>query len=566
MKKVLVGVLVLVVLLAGGLLVAPSFVDWNAYRGEIAEQAKAHTGRTMDIGGDISLSLLPTPGLTVDDVRLANAPGAQAADFVRLKSLRVQVALAPLIRGEVQVTQIRLIDPVIELEMMADGRPNWELTPPEAAAEPTPSAPSDGAAGGEPSGAAPDVRLDSFVIENGVLVYRDAAAGTEERVEALNARIRAASLAGPFESAGSLIVRGLPLDYELSVGKLVEGRTLPASVALSTEPGKVSLRADGAVLDLEGQPRFKGKIKAEGRDLAAILGLAAGAETLPGFLGQAFSLEADAEAGAAGGSVKGLDLSLGETRATGSLEARLGDAMALTAQLDVNKVDLDAWMAMAPAKAGEAQPKAVATGGTGGDAKVTLPLLPRKDGAGAAGFSLPTNLEGSVRAAIGAVTYRGGVIGQVKADATLAGGEVTLSQFSAQMPGGSDVALFGFLSTPQGQPRFEGNLEARVGDLRGVLSWLDIPPPELPADRLRRVNLKTALTATGEQVQATDLSLAFDSSRLTGGVVVALRARPSFGADLTLDKINLDGYLKPPAPAAGGGGGGSGGGGAAKPA
>ena len=39
-KKILIGLGVLLVLLIGGGLAAPSFIDWNGYKGQIAEQVR----------------------------------------------------------------------------------------------------------------------------------------------------------------------------------------------------------------------------------------------------------------------------------------------------------------------------------------------------------------------------------------------------------------------------------------------------------------------------------------------------------------------------------------------
>src|SRR5581483_10350280 len=95
------------------------------------------TGRALTIDGDISLSLLPSPALSVAGVRLANIQGGSTADMARLKSLDVSVSLIPLLSGNVQVTRVTLVDPVVLLETLPDGRANWQFTP----APPTAPAP-----------------------------------------------------------------------------------------------------------------------------------------------------------------------------------------------------------------------------------------------------------------------------------------------------------------------------------------------------------------------------------------------------------------------------------------
>ena len=141
------------------------------------------------------------------------------------------------------------------------------------------------------------------------------------------------------------------------------------------------------------------------------------------------------------------------------------------------------------------------------------------------------------------LTYRKGIIRRARIGLELANGEATISQLSAQLPGGTEVAFFGFVTAAEGKPRLEGEIETAVSDLRGLLGWLEVDIPKVPAHRLRKLTLSGKIIATPEQVKATDLDFLFDSSRLSGGVTVALSSRPSFGADLTLDRLNLDAYL-----------------------
>jgi len=193
-KKVLIGLVAVVVGIVAALLIAPSFIDWNQYKGEITAQAKAFTGRALAIDGDLKATILPAPAVVVEGIRLANAEGAGTADMVRLKSVEVRVALGPLLGGRVQVETVKLVDPVIHIEKLADGRWNFDFATEEEAA-PRTAAP-EGASADSPVA----LQLDRLLIENGVFVYRDAAAGVEERIDGLDARFAVASLEGTVRS------------------------------------------------------------------------------------------------------------------------------------------------------------------------------------------------------------------------------------------------------------------------------------------------------------------------------------------------------------------------------
>ena len=218
--------------------------------------------------------------------------------------------------------------------------------------------------------------------------------------------------------------------------------------------------------------------------------------------------------------------------------------------LAVGRIDLDKWLSM-PASVAKPRapgvPRKLPTTEVQNKASIEL-RVPTKapKAAKAEGFQLPANINGVLEVAVEILTYRGGIIRRARLGVELSNGEATISQLSAQLPGGTEVAFFGFVTSAEGKPRLEGEIETTVSDLRGLLGWLDVEIPDVPAHRLRKLTLSGKIIATPEQVEATDLDFLFDSSRLSGGVTVALSSRPSFGADLTLDRLNLDAYLPAP--------------------
>ncbi|MEO5336157.1 MAG: AsmA family protein [Magnetospirillum sp. WYHS-4] len=558
-SKILIGLGLVVVLLVGTALVAPSFIDWNQHRALATRMVKEATGRDLVIGGDMTLSVLPKPAVLVNDLRLSNLPGAHAPQMMSLKTLEVRIALAPLLAGNVQIERVRVVDPVIEIETLADGRSNlaFEGLPSETA--PSPAAPASG--GGEAkAGGGFDLQLDNLTLENGTVVYRDTKAGTVEKIEEINASVAIASLAGPVEAKGSLRARGIPLSVNGTVGKLIHGRTVPLDLALGLGAGNSTVKVSGTLVGLETTPGFKGKVEAKGDDLAALLRGVAGTNDLPAFLGRNFGFSGNVAGSQTEVSVPDLTMNLGDTQASGNLSVALGAIPTMQANLNVGRIDLDALMA-GMTSAPSAPPAPV---------KGQAPVASSAPGKAASqAFALPANVNAAIRLGIEALSYKGGVIRQAKLNADLANGEVTLSQLSAQLPGSTDVALFGFVSAKNGKPQLEGEMEISAADLRAVLSWLGVAlPADLPKERLRRLAYKSAFVATPDQVQIAGLAMQMDGTNVSGGATVKLGSRPAFGADLVADKVNLDGYLPAAAaqPKGGSSGGAKGEGGAAAPA
>ncbi|MCG8510785.1 MAG: AsmA family protein [Rhodospirillales bacterium] len=553
MKKLLAVIIGLVLMLAAAVVFLPQVIDWNEYRGEIARRAEMLTGRQMVIGGDISVALLPAPALVAKDVRMSNLRGAVAPQMLQLKSLEIRVALGPLLGGDVQVETVKMVDPVIELERLADGSVNWRFTPVERRDGSGVTVPLTGVAPAPESGEgmASSVRLDSFLIENGTVVFRDSKQGLTERVEDLNARLAADSLGGPYDSAGDLTYRGVPLSYEVSLGRVVEGRTLPMNLILRAEPGDTEAQFSGAVLDLAESPRVSGKMIASGETLSKLIDDLFGAGTAPAPLKKPFRMEGELTASADGIETEDLTLTLGPVRATGGARVDFTSPVNVDLSLSANRIDLDSLMTAEP------EPAPGQEGGPGddgqedpaGDKKEPAPAKAAR--AGESGFAIPENLTGVFDFSVAALTFSGSNISEARINAEISGGEITISQLSALLPGGSDLFATGFLSAEAGQPKFDGDIDLKISDLRRVFAWLGIQPPAVPSDRLRKAALKGRIVADASQIQGRNLDVAIDTSRITGGVTLALRKKLAFGANFKVDRLNLDAYIADGRPASG---------------
>ncbi len=519
MKKILIGIGVLLVLLVAAVLVGPSFYDWNRHKGEIAAKVREATGRDLTIDGDISLSILWTPTLSVTKVRLANIAGGSAPDMATLESLDVRLAFAPLdwIGGKFQVERIDLEQPTIVLERLADGRANWEFERPAAGAAPG-------------TGGSSDIRLDDIRIANGTLIYRDAKSGGEQKIESLNAELGATSLRGPFRAGGNLSFQGVPVMFKLDAGAL--GDAAPAQIAAEIGLAKTdtTFKFSGTVASAP-ELTVKGRLDLSTHNLALTLdSLAPGTSGgLPIAVDKPFQIAGDVGYSGGGGEIQNLTVALDDTTATGSAKFTPGTPAKAEAKLGFNRLDLDKLLAsMAASAAGNAAPA--------GTAKV-------------GGFTLPQDIDASLAIAVGAINYRGGVINDARMVAELAQGKVTLNEFAALLPGGSSFSASGTLAPADGAPQFAGSIEAKSDNLRGLLEWLHLQLPQVPADRLRTLALKSRVTATPTKVQIANLALKLDSSTITGAADIALpgkdRANLAFGAGLHVDQLNLDAYLPP---------------------
>ena len=549
--KFVYAILVLLALVAAALFLVPPFLDWERFKPEIAERLEAIVGRPLAIDGAIAVSILPSPEIALADLRIANAPGAAVPDMARIKSLDFALALGPLLGGEIAVTSLALVEPVIELERFADGRAGWLI---ETAAGETPAQP---AAGGPEAADLEPTRIDSATVRNGTIVYRHGDGRPPERIERIDAVLSARSLDGPFRADGSATLHGRTIAFQLATGTIGEDRALPLSLEASAGGERGTALFEGSVSGIDGTPAFDGTLRAQAADLGALLSaldIDPGALP-PASLAGAFSAKGALSAHTGAVAARDLQLRLGESQASGALSWQGGDVPSFDAKIALDRIDLDRFLpaAGAPEAAPEVAPDAAGADGAGqagGAAAAALLQTLSED----IRQRIPAGIAATFDLSIGTLTWRAGVIRQARAHLALDNGALTIRQASALLPGGADVQLTGRLTQGGERPWLEGSADITAENLRAVLSWLGVEAGAVPADRLRRLSASADLSARGDRIAASNLDLRIDTTRIAGNASFETGERPRLAAWLAADAVNLDAYLRAAdAPAAAGG-------------
>ena len=551
--KFVYALLVLLVLVVAALFIVPSVLDWERFKPEITERLEAITGREIAIDGPLAVSILPTPTIKAADLRIANVPGAVAPDMARIASLDLTLALGPLLGGKIAVTSLEMVEPVIELQRLADGRPNW-LFEPETA--PTVETSANGELEVADLGL---TRIDSATITNGTIVYRHADDEPPTRIDGIDAAISARSLDGPFRGEGNFAVRGRAIKFQLATGTVGEDRTLPVSFEATLGGERGSALFEGILKGIDGMPAFDGNVRAEASDFGALLNaLAVDLGSLPAEpLGSEFSAKGAFSVRADTIAARELQVRLGESQANGTLSWQGGDVPRLAAEIDLNRIDLDRFLPDGgkPKPAGSAgsgsEPQtaeAAGSDGAGQSSNAVVPATPQSI-ADDIRHEIPTKIAADLDLTIGALTWRKGVVRQARARLALENGVVTIRQTSALLPGSTDVDLAGRLTANGNGQWMEGVGEIAAEDLRATLSWLGVDVGAVPADRLRRLSASADLSANGDRLSASNLDIRVDTTRIAGNVSIETSERPQIAADLAVDAVNVDAYLLDAGPA-----------------
>ncbi len=420
MKKFLITLLVLVVLVVGGLLAAPFLIPMDTYKQQVQAQVERATGRKLAIDGPFKLTLLPSLGVTMAEVRLADRPGAAEPDMVTLDTLEVALKPLPLLRGAVEIDRFVLRRPVIRLTVDQQGQPNWQFDAagqsPSEAAEPA----------GKGGGGLPltDLKLGDIRIEDGQLTYQDQATGRTEQLDAINLQVALPDLQSPLQATGAVTYKGKPIDLTVDLAapaQLIQGASSPLALKLAAAP--VALDFTGELAN-GAQPGATGKVDLKVpaiRDLAAWLAepIALEGEGLQR-LAIAGQLAASAERVAFTEATVALDAIEGR----GEVAAKLAGAKPkVTGQLALGRVDLNPYLPPpAQAAAAPAQGEGAAAASGWSDEPIALPL--------------PTDLDVAFELTVDSLQLRKLQLERTKLGLNLEGGTLALALNEMALYGG----------------------------------------------------------------------------------------------------------------------------------
>jgi hypothetical protein len=495
--------LLLAALLIGGLLLLPQLVTWDDYRDEVIEQAEAITGQSVAVEGHVDLELLPRPTLTLAQATLSARAGGAAGPALAVDRLDLRLKALPLLGGQIEVEEVRLVRPVLELER---AEPPEDIAAALARASGSLMLP---VASGAPSRLSV---VDGRALANGA---------PSHPVEAINLNVAAAGPHGPYALDGSLSIAGQPFAFSAHLGQLAPEAwsTLQLEVSMPMAGGEpTSLSFRGLVWSDPGVPRLRGGLSVSGSDTRAALDAFGRAldhgVALPGWLAVPFRLAGRLEFSERIASLDDLSLALAGTEATGKLRLGVGPQPTIDLELDLPRLAMsEAWT---PADAG------------GGLAALAM---------------LSDGLAGRVDLAVQTLEYRGGTIRRLRTRIALSGnGAITVEEARATLPGQTTLGFTGALAEQSENAALEGSLTLVTSDLRALLGWLEIAPRRLPEGRLRSLSLASRLALSEETLRFTDAELRVDASRVAGSLAVGFGPRLQIAGALTLDRLDLDAY------------------------
>ena len=246
MKYLLYGLAAALVLSVAVLVAAVLLIDPNQYKDQIAGTVEKHTGRTLQIQGDLELSVFPWIGVQTGPLELGNAPGFGPEPFLQVKAAEIRVKLLPLLTRRVEVKRVVLDGVVVNLARDRKGRTNWEDLAGKEKGEP--KAPVQ--EGEQPALAA--LALEGITIWDGVITWKDRLKKQTIRLDQVNAYVGSLRFGDPTDVRLGFVLH-------LDRPALKETVALEAKLLLDEQMQRIEIQ------DLQLQSHSEGEIVPGGR-------------------------------------------------------------------------------------------------------------------------------------------------------------------------------------------------------------------------------------------------------------------------------------------------------------
>ncbi|MGB1006656.1 MAG: AsmA family protein, partial [Thalassobaculaceae bacterium] len=476
--RLLVAFVALIVLLAGGVFIGPSFVDWNAYREDLARHVRAEVGVDPVILGNMDVALAPRPVLRAQNVRLI-APGTdRREDLARLPRLTAELNPWALLAGDLRLHAVTLERPVVTVDrdalvarLIADdaigtaGLGNLTVRQ-----------------GRLKFGAGADAPAPVEQID--LTLRRDPATGVRRLKAQANYRKLTLRLSGAASPSGGR--GGTALTFETEI--VDTGMTLAGSGVL------VQARAAAS--------RFQIKAEVTNAQRAARVLANAGLNPLGDGIFRAVPVRVNGAVVIAedGLTFEDATLAAESLRATGRLVWPRRAGVDWRGKVEVNRLDLDRVTA-----------------------RLAAPAANWRENLAHAVAAMPVPFggrPGSLEIAATALTVRGRPLRDVGGRLTVADGRLGIADLRMMTPGDTLVTGAAVVRGVGDDRRVEGQVKVVSGGLRDALRWLGLAPESLAADRLRSGNTRADFVLTPTALTLREWSFAFDATKGNGGLTL----------------------------------------------
>ena len=500
MQTTLLGLAIAIILAVLTALVGPLLIDWNSHRSLFEKEASRLIGAPVRIAGAIDARLLPSPRLTANDIEIGKGGGK-----IVVRSLGIELALAPLMRGDWRATELHIAGPQVTLRLDASG----QINTPEFPLAFNPDA----------------LTVERLSVEDGKVSFVDTASGGAVTFNRLWFNGEARSLIGPFKGEGAVTIGEELYPFRLSSGRYGEDGAIRLHVNVDPVNRPLSIETDGLLTLADGTPHFDGTLSLT---KPVGIGLRGNAR-----LTQPWRLSGKVKAGTQSALIEQVEYLYGSEeqglKLTGVADFKFGRNPRFDGVLSGRQVDLDRVL--------------VASDGTR-----PPPAAAIRDLIELGGAAFRPTFPIAIGIGIDQVTLGGNIVQNLRGDISTDAGGWNLDRFEFRAPGYTQVRLSGHLAVGADGVAFNGPAEIEANDPQVLAAWLEgrSDVPVTPSIDLRTLRMFGDLTLGSEKIAFEKLRAEFDRKTISGRlsyVFAAGQNQAKLDAALNAPELDIDAAL-----------------------
>lgn len=491
MQTTLLGLAIAIIVALIAALVGPLLVDWGAYRSTFEAEAGRLVGVDMRVNGAIDVRLLPSPRLILRDVEIG-----KGTEQVGARSLGIELALGPLMRGEWHATRLQVSGLTLRMGLDASGRLAMPHIPVDVRKQ--------------------ALAIDRLSIEDSRLTLFDEASGGTLTLDKVRFTGEVRSLLGPFGGDGEATVAGARYPFRVTAGRATDEGAIKVHLNVAPVDHPMTMDADGMLSFAGDEPKFDGTLA-----LARPLGIASQQASS---LSQPWRLSGKIQLSSASALMPQFSFQYGaekqNAKLTGSAEFKFGKHPRFDGVLSGRQIDLGQALAQQGA---------------------ALPLVALRDLAGFVVTGFHPHFPVQIGIGIDRIALGSGTVDDLRGDISSSARGWTLDRFEFRAPGFTRVRLSGALTAADHDSSFSGPAEIETSDAKALLAWAKgEPPPDKQV--LQPLHLRGDAILSKETLTVERLSGEFDGKAVSGRLTYSFAPSDAsrLAVDIAAPELDLD--------------------------
>lgn len=500
MKKVVLGILVLVLLAVGAAAVYITTIDWNQHKDKIAEQFYQLTGKTVRFDGRLSFKIFPSPYLNAADAKIYNDKDSGGEPLMEIKNAVAELALMPLLSGEFHVKKMLLDGVSINIDWDKGGL-SWQ------------------------NDLSPDQRqmmedttmvLNSVSLKNAVVNFKAPESGIDLQLTDLSGEVMAQSIFGPFRIEGNYIKGSTPEGFAVSIGKLSDSFATTLNMVVTHPQSESYVRFDGS-FNLNNRA-LNGNVIVDSQHLSDFINANFVEAKMPAEYNQPIATGFDIALTTQNLELSNIVVKYGNTQGAGVLKMPLEyvGKPEIKTSFDFSDLELD---------------------------PIVKFMLEKIDYYKEENYEpdFPFDLDAEIRAV--RALYQGQGVKDLEIAVTAKDDTIEVAKLAMVLPGNTIFNIQGSVYPYQDEIYFQADTNISTNDLMQALQWFKIEPKANAVSVYKKMLATAKLSGNYGRIQISPYKVTLDKSTVTGEAGIVLGDRNDFMLVVNADTINFDNYI-----------------------